>query len=185
MRTCFPASCFLVKRRLLVLQGEWEQRGDARETLLLSKAAEPWAEGGGRAGGWGRGSHRKQRLKRTCLDNLRWGWLAGGPGEYHLLGVHQKTAVACNQAGEVGGFRPLHQQYQRLEGKRSKAHEGHMAQPTWDQSSKGVALGPCTGVTCELAGTFSTLTRKTSQVHILAPDHLTNRCAQESALLQL
>lgn len=92
-------------------------------------------EGGGRLG---RVSHRKQRLKRTCLDNLRRGRLAGGSGEYHLLGVHQEPAVACNQAGEVGGFRPLHQQHQRLEGKRGKAHEGHVAQPTWTRAPKGL-----------------------------------------------
>lgn len=133
---------FWLKGGLLALQGEWEQRGDTRETLLLSNAAEPWAEGGGGGrGGWGRGSHRKQRLKRTCLDNLRRGRLAGGPGEDHLLGVHQETAVACDQAGKVGGFRPLHQQHQRLEGKRGKAREGHAAQLTRDQRSKGLVAG--------------------------------------------
>jgi len=122
-------------------------------------------------GGWGRGSHRKQRLKRTCLDNLRWGRLAGGPGEYHLLGVHQETAVACDQAGEVGGFRPLHQQHQRLEGRRGKAREGQAAQLTWDQCSEGVALWHCAGVTGELAGNFSTHTGENSQVLVGAPDH--------------
>lgn len=79
---------------------------------------------GGRGGRLGKGWHRKQRLKRTCLDNLRWGRLAGGPGQDHLLGVHQQTAVARDEAGKVGGLRPLHQQHQRLEGKRGKEHEG-------------------------------------------------------------
>lgn len=35
-------------------------------------------------------------------------------------------------------------------------------------------LGPCTGVTGELAGIFSTHTGKHSQVHVLAPGHPTN-----------
>lgn len=48
--------------------------------------------------------------------------MAGRPREDHLPGVQQETAVPRNQAGKVGGFRPLHQQHQRL-GRNEKNHE--------------------------------------------------------------
>lgn len=105
-------------------------------------------------GRWlGRGSQGKQRLNRTCLDNLRRRGLAGGPGEYHLLGVHQETAVACDQAGEVGGFWPLHQQHQRLEGKRGTAREGKAARLAPDQCSEGLTLGKLGELAGDLAPT--------------------------------
>lgn len=52
--------------------------------------------------------HKSQRMKRTCLGQWKRWWLTGGSGKERSLGVHQKAAVASNEAGEVGGLRPFH-----------------------------------------------------------------------------
>lgn len=57
---------------------------------------------------------KKLMRSPTCFDHRRWKRLVGRPGEDHLPGIQQKAAVPRNQAGKVGGFRPLHQQHQRL-----------------------------------------------------------------------
>lgn len=65
-------------------------------------------------------SKNQPRLSPTCLDHWRWKWLAGRPGEDHLPGIQQEAAVTRDQAGKVGGFRPLHQQHQRLQKRREE-----------------------------------------------------------------